>query len=85
MIRKPWKFASEDTEQYTNLSHYLNIMSYIEKYYPKLVSISNLYKRLAIYDIVYFLKHLVQNPNIEELKNDVLLATKKVLEKDEID
>lgn len=85
MIRKPWKFASEDTEQYTNLSHYLNIMSYIEKYYPKLVSISNLYKRLAIYDIVYFLKHLVQNPNIEELKNEVLLATKKVLEKDEID
>lgn len=82
MIRKPWKFASEDTEQYTKLSHYLNIMSYIEKYYPELVSIQNLYKRLAIYDIVYFLKHLVKNPNIEELKNDVLFATKKVLEKE---
>lgn len=84
MIRKPWKFASEETEQYTDLSDYSNIMSYIEKYYPELVNIPNLYKRLAIYDIVYFLKHLIQHPDIEELKNDVLFATKKVALKDEI-
>lgn len=83
MIRKPWKFASSETESYTNLNDYSNIMSYIKKYYPKLVNIPNLYKRLAIYDIVYFLKHLVQHPNIEELKNDVLTATKIVLLKDE--
>lgn len=84
MIRKPWKFASEETEPYTNLSDYSKIMSYIEKYYPELVNIPNLYKRLAIYDIVYFLKHLIQNPNIKELKDDVLFATKKVALKDEI-
>lgn len=84
MIRKPWKFASEETERYTELSQYSNIMSYIEKYYPELVNIPNLYKRLAIYDIVYFLEHLIQHPNIEELKNDVLFATKEVLLKDEI-
>lgn len=84
MIRKPWKFASEETEPYTNLSDYSKIMSYIEKYYPELVNIPNLYKRLAIYDIVYFLEHLIQYPNIKELKNDVLLATKKVALKDEI-
>lgn len=84
MIRKPWKFASEETEPYTDLSDYSNIMSYIEKYYPELVNIPNLYKRLAIYDIVYFLKHLIQHPDIEELKNDVLFATKKVALKDEI-
>lgn len=84
MIRKPWKFASEETEKYTDLSHYSNIMLYIEKYYPELVNIPNLDKRLAIYDIVYFLKHLVQYPDIEELKNDVLCATKKVLLEDEI-
>lgn len=84
MIRKPWKFASEETEKYTDSSHYLNIMSYIEKYYPELVNIPNLYKRLAIYDIVYFLKHLIQHPEIEELKNDVLFAAKKVSLKDEI-
>lgn len=84
MIRKPWKFASDETEQYTNSSDYLNIMSYIEKYYPELVNIPNLYKRLAIYDIVYFLKHLIQYPDIEELKNDILLAAKKLKLKDEI-
>ncbi len=84
MIRKPWKFASEETEPYTNLSDYSKIMSYIEKYYPELVNIPNLYKRLAIYDIVYFLEHLIQHPNIKELKDDVLFATKKVALKDEI-
>lgn len=84
MIRKPWKFASEETEQYTNLSHYSNIMTYIEKYYPEIVNIPNLYRRLAIYDIVYFLKHLIQHPDIEELKNDVLFAAKKVALEDEI-
>lgn len=78
MIRKPWKFASEETEQYINLSDYSNIMLYIEKYYPELVNIPNLYKRLAIYDIVYFLKHLIQHPDVEELKNDVLFAIKKL-------
>lgn len=84
MIRKPWKFASEETEQYTNLSHYSNIMTYIEKYYPEIVNIPDLYRRLAIYDIVYFLKHLIQHPDIEELKNDVLFAAKKVALEDEI-
>ena len=33
MIRKPWEFASEETEQYTNSSDYTNIKLYIEKYY----------------------------------------------------
>lgn len=84
MIRKPWKFASEETEPYTDLSDYSNIMSYIEKYYPELVNIQSLYKRLAIYDIVYYLEHLIRHPDIEELKNDVLFATKKVALKDEI-
>lgn len=78
MIRKPWKFASEETEKYVDAGHYSNIMSQIEKYYPELVNIPNLYSRLAIYDIVYFLKHLVQYPEIEELKNDVLSAAKKL-------
>lgn len=84
MIRKPWKFASEETEQYTNFSDYTNIMTYIEKYYPKLVSNPNLQQRLAIYDIVYFLDQLVKHPKLEELKNDVILAAKVVALKDEM-
>lgn len=82
MIRKPWKFASEENEQYTKLSDYENIMSYIEKYYPELIHTENLYKRLAIYDIVYFLKQYVNAPQYGELKEDVLKATEIVISED---
>lgn len=84
MIRKPWKFASEETEQYTNSSDYTNIMLYINKYYPKLLDVPNLSQRLAIYDIIYSLKQLIKNPQLEELKNDVILAAKIVALKDEM-
>lgn len=84
MIRKPWKFASEETEQYTDSSHYSNIMIYIEKYYPELVNVPNLYQRLAVYDIVYFLEQLVKHPELEELKNDVIFSAKIVALKDEM-
>ena len=79
MIRKPWKFASEETEPYTSLEQYSNIMSYIEKYYPELVHIDNLYKRLAIYDMVYFLERYIDYPKHDELKEDVLAAAKIVI------
>ena len=80
MIRKPWKFASEENEQYAKLEDYENIMTYIEKYYPELIHIDNLYQRLAIYDIVYFLKQYVNAPQYVELKEDVLRAAKIVIE-----
>lgn len=79
MIRKPWKFASEETEEYTEASQYSNIMSYVDKYYPELVNIQNLYKRLAIYDIVFFLGQLLEYPKLDELKEDVLSAVKLVV------
>ena len=78
MIRKPWKFASEETEKYTKLEDYSNIMNYIEKYYPELVETPNLYKRIAIYDMVYFMKQLVEYPHLDELKQDVLSAVKEL-------
>lgn len=79
MIRKPWKFASDEVEEYTDESQYSNIMSYIEKYYPELVNIENLYKRLAIYDMVYFLAQYVKHPEYEGLKEDVLSAANIVI------
>ena len=79
MIRKPWKFASDEAEEYTDESQYSNIMSYIEKYYPELVNIENLYKRLAIYDMVYFLAQYVKHPEYEDLKEDVLAAANIVI------
>ena len=79
MIRKPWKFAQEDIEEYTKLSDYENIMSYIEKYYPEQIHIDNLYKRLAIYDIVYYLRQYINCPKLDELKEDVLEAARIVI------
>jgi len=76
MIRKPWKFASEETEKYTKLSDYENIMEYIEKYYPELIHIDYLFQRLAIYDMVYYLKQYINYPSIMELKEDILNAAK---------
>ena len=84
MIRKPWKFASEENEQYTNSSDYSSIMLYIEKYYPELVSNPYLYQRLAIYDMVYYLKQYINAPSILELKMDVINAAKIVALKDEL-
>ena len=81
MIRKPWKFASEETEEYTDVSQYSNIMSYVQKYYPELLSNPNLYERLGIYDMVYFLAQLVRHPELDELKVDVLSAANVVLSK----
>lgn len=78
MIRKPWKFASEETEDYTDVSQYLNIMSYVSHFYPELINTPNLYERLGIYDMVYFLAQLVKHPESDELKNDVLSAAKVV-------
>lgn len=79
MIRKPWKFASEETEEYTNEKDYSNIMTYIEKYYPELINIDNLYKRLAIYDVIYFLEQYVEHPEYEDLKEAVLVAANIVI------
>ena len=59
---------------------YENIMTYIEKYYPELIHIDNLYKRLAIYDIVYYLRPYVKNPKYVENKEDALNAAKIVVE-----
>ena len=79
MIRKPWKFASEETEKYVDIKDYSNIMNYIEKYYHELFEIDNLYIRLAIYDIVYFLEQLLEYPHLKELKEDILSAVDIVI------
>lgn len=78
MVRKPWKYASEETERFTNASDYANIEAYVHEYYPELVNVPFLAQRLAIYDIVYNLEQLVENPDEEELKEDIINAAKLV-------
>lgn len=81
MIDKPWKFASEETEKFTNRKDYSKIKTYLERYYPEIVSVPHLQERLAIYDLVYNLSHLIKYPNLEELKKSVILAAKTLTQK----
>lgn len=76
MVRKPWKFASEATEEFTHPDQYKNIMEYIGKYYPQITTTPFLYQRLAVYDMIYFLKQYVNAPQYEDLKQDVLAAAR---------
>lgn len=80
MIRQPWKHANEEWEKYTKVEDYKNIMGYIEKYYPEIINIPNLYKRLAIYDIIYEFSHFVRFPNdYDELKEAVMSVAKRII------
>jgi len=79
MIKKPWKYANEDNGKYTNKSDYSNIPMYIEKYYPELVDHKYLPQRLAIYDVIYNLKHLIKNIDSKELKKDVMDSIKIII------
>lgn len=82
MARKPWKFASEKDEGNVKLEDYKNIMTYIEKYYPDLINVENLYKRLAIYDTIYYIRQLIDYPNNDELKEDIMLAVDYLLKEE---
>jgi serine/threonine protein kinase len=79
MIRNPIKFASEEEEKYIKESDYLNIIKYTKEYYPKLFDIPNLEKRLAIYDMVYYMEQIIEYPHLGELKMNILNASKIVL------
>ena len=80
MVRQPWKHASEECEKYTKLDDYAKIMEYIEKYYPEIIHIPNLYKRLEIYNVIYELSHFIEFPkHRNELRKAVLNAANKVI------
>lgn len=79
MVKFPWKFASEENEKNTNKKDYENIMTYIEKYYPELIHIDNLYEKLAAYDMIYYLRPYVNNPKYIEDKEETLKAAKIVM------
>jgi len=80
MVRQPWKHANEECEKYTNVEDYRNVMAYIEKYYPEIINTPNLYKRLAIYDLIYEFSHFVKFLDYyDELKDAVMSAAKRII------
>lgn len=83
MIRNPLKFANEDDENNIDIKHYKMIPVYLEKYYKEITSIPYLTQRLAIYDIIYYLRQYKNIENVE-LKNPILEASKIIILKDEL-
>lgn len=79
MVRKPWKFASGETEDLTKPEDYESIMAYMGKYYSSLFDAPYIHQRLWIYDMIYFLRQYVNAPQYEDLKDDVITAANAVL------
>lgn len=79
MVDMPWKYASEQTEKYVDLKDYTNIKKYIKKYYPEIFEIENLEKRLAIYNVFYFIKSAYKYPEDNLLKDIVIESCKIIL------
>ncbi len=79
MVRKPWKFASGETEDLTKAEDYESIMTYMGRYYPHLFDTPYIRQRLWLYDMIYFLNQYVNAPQYEDLKDDVITAAKAVL------
>lgn len=82
MTRMPEKFASEEAEKYVNSSDYAMIPIYMKNFYPEIVNIKYLDQRLAIYDILYFLKQAYNYPKIKEFKNNIISSVNIVLFKE---
>lgn len=83
MVEMPWKYASEEAEKLVKKEDYKNIKKYVKKYYPELVSIPNLDRRLAIYDLRDFLKAYSRCQNENELKEIILSKAKYIVTKDD--
>ena len=79
MADMPWKYASEETEKYVKIEDYNNIKKYIKKYYPEIMNVKNLDKRLAIYNVLYFIKSAYKYPEDKKLKSIVINSCKKIL------
>ena len=68
MCRNPWKYASEEDEQFIKIEDYKNIKKYLKEFYPDIFLINHFNIRSKIYDLEYNLKLLSKFPNDLQLK-----------------
>jgi len=79
MVRNPWKYATEEIEQYTNIDDYSMIPNYVREFYPEILNVKYLEPRLAIYDILDSIEKSYEHPTDLELKNIIINAAKTVI------
>ena len=71
MCRNPWKYASEEDEQFIKIEDYKNIKKYLKEFYPDIFLINHFNIRSKIYDLEYNLRLLSKFPNDLKLKKDI--------------
>ena len=71
MCRNPWKYASEEDEQFIKIEDYKNIKKYLKEFYPDIFLINHFNIRSKIYDLEYNLRLLSKFPNDLKLKIDI--------------
>ena len=84
MVGTPQSFAGYDTEKLVKFKDYQSIPKYINKYYPEMTNIKYLEERLWIYDLVYRLDQLVNNPNNLYLRSLLMVDACKLAYKDRL-
>ena len=73
MIKDPNEFNERQ-----KIEDYKRVFLYIRKYYPEIVDIKYLYKRLSIYNLIYYMDKFINN---DEYKEKVLKEAKFLLVK----
>lgn len=72
MCKNPFKYASEETENYVKLSDYENVEVMLKKYYPEIFEVHDYKIRHIIYDLEANLRLPPRFPSDKELKLNVL-------------
>ena len=82
-VDMPWKWANIEMDPFQKPEDYQNLFNYLLKYYEKLNTITYLNERLTIYRVLNDLDSL-RNYNNQELKNNIILNSKKILNTDSL-
>ena len=78
MCQNPWKYASQEDEEFIKKEDYQNIKKYLKEFYPEFFSLKYFDIKSSIYDLEYNLKLLSKFPNDLQLKKDTKDIIKKL-------
>ena len=72
MASRPGKYASEESEPYTNMEDYSELMEWYEEFYPEVFDFPDLDKRLDIYTIEHSLAEIFWYPQGTAAREELL-------------
>jgi aminoglycoside phosphotransferase (APT) family kinase protein len=72
MVNQPGKYASEESEPFTRMEHYSELMEWYEEFYPEGFAFEDLDKRLDIYTIEHSLAEIFYYPEVPAAREELL-------------